>query len=164
MQQEIKYNPCGGCGATEPIQRCLGCFHPFYRTETPMSGKWINLAGKYTEDWQMTHCRYAQDGVTLDTYLFEEKDGGLVKKGGTGRLELHEVEYLVESINEQPVEQKENEAVDIDELWNEFSEMIDDDIDSLSRWAGSTVVDKEQFRTLVAKLWERLNNQKQSNK
>jgi hypothetical protein len=26
---EKKYTPCGGCGATEPIQRCIGCFHPF---------------------------------------------------------------------------------------------------------------------------------------
>jgi hypothetical protein len=109
MQQEVKYNPCGGCGATEPIQRCIGCFHPFYRLETPMSGMWVNLKGRYTEDWQMMHCRYVQDGVILDTYLFEEKDGGLIKKGGTGRLEIHEVEYLVES-NEQP-EQKENDAV-----------------------------------------------------
>lgn len=24
-----QYNPCGGCGATHPSQRCLGCHHPF---------------------------------------------------------------------------------------------------------------------------------------
>jgi|ERR1044072_4483433 hypothetical protein len=24
-----KYTPCGGCGATDPIDRCIGCFHPF---------------------------------------------------------------------------------------------------------------------------------------
>jgi hypothetical protein len=24
-----KYTPCGGCGATYPIERCIGCFHPF---------------------------------------------------------------------------------------------------------------------------------------
>lgn len=69
---------------------------------------------------------------------------------------------LPKRTDEQPVEQKGNEAVNVDELWDEHSEMIDDDIDSLSRWAGSTVVDKEQFRTLVAKLWEQLNNQKQN--
>lgn len=45
-------------------------------------------------------------------------------------------------------------TIDIDELWDEHSELIDDDIDSLSRWAGSTVVDKEQFKTVVAKLWD----------
>lgn len=50
---------------------------------------------------------------------------------------------------------------DIDELWDEHSEMIDDDIDSLSRWAGSTVVDKEQFRTLVAQLYELFKQQKE---
>ncbi len=47
----------------------------------------------------------------------------------------------------------------IDELWDEHSELIDDDIDSLSRWAGSTVIDKAQFRTVVALIWERFNNQ-----
>lgn len=26
---EKKYTPCGGCGATEPMQRCIGCLHPF---------------------------------------------------------------------------------------------------------------------------------------
>ncbi len=55
---------------------------------------------------------------------------------------------------------REKEVAGIDELWDEHSEHIDDDIDSLSRWAGSAVVDKEQFKKLVAKLWERLNNQK----
>jgi hypothetical protein len=42
-------------------------------------------------------------------------------------------------------EQKENWAVDIDELWDEYSEMIDDDIDSLSRWAGSVVMSNAEF-------------------
>lgn len=26
---ENKYIPCGGCGATDPKNRCIGCFHPF---------------------------------------------------------------------------------------------------------------------------------------
>lgn len=32
LQQEIeefKTTPCGGCGETNPRNRCLGCFHPF---------------------------------------------------------------------------------------------------------------------------------------
>lgn len=28
-----KYTPCGGCGATEPDQRCIGCMHPFTEEE-----------------------------------------------------------------------------------------------------------------------------------
>lgn len=55
------------------------------------------------------------------------------------------------------------DELSIDELWDEYSEMIDDDIDSLSRWAGSTVVDKEQFRKAVAKMWEVLNYQQNRN-
>lgn len=52
-------------------------------------------------------------------------------------------------------------AINLDELWDEHSEYIDDDIDSLSRWAGSSVVDKEQFRTMVAQLWELFKQQKE---
>jgi hypothetical protein len=26
---EPTYTPCGGCGATKPSQRCIGCLHPF---------------------------------------------------------------------------------------------------------------------------------------
>lgn len=25
----ITYEPCGGCGATSPMERCFGCFHKF---------------------------------------------------------------------------------------------------------------------------------------
>lgn len=52
-------------------------------------------------------------------------------------------------------------VINIDELWDEHSEYIDDDIDSLSRWAGSTVVDKEQFKKIVAKMWELFKQQKE---
>lgn len=93
---ENKYTPCGGCGATEPIQRCIGCFHPFAPVNRFCHIEWVNLATHFTEDWEIMHCRYASDGYKLDTDLFELKDGGLVKKGGTGRLELKEVEYMVE--------------------------------------------------------------------
>ncbi|HEX6431805.1 MAG TPA: hypothetical protein VF008_29140 [Niastella sp.] len=43
------------------------------------------------------------------------------------------------------------EEIDIDELWDEHSELIDDDIDSLSRWAGSAVISREQFNKVIAK-------------
>lgn len=26
---ESQYLPCGGCGATKPADRCVGCFHSF---------------------------------------------------------------------------------------------------------------------------------------
>lgn len=50
---------------------------------------------------------------------------------------------------------------DINELWDEHSELIDDDIDSLTRWAGSSVVDKEQFKKLVARMWDYFKQQKE---
>jgi hypothetical protein len=28
-QPEPTYTACGGCGATKPSQRCIGCLHPF---------------------------------------------------------------------------------------------------------------------------------------
>lgn len=54
------------------------------------------------EDWPMLHLRYAADHYKLDADLFELRDGGLMKKGGTGRLEYHEVEYLLEDFHLQP--------------------------------------------------------------
>jgi hypothetical protein len=94
--EQSKYTPCGGCGATDPMQRCIGCFHPFVPIKTKCNIEWVNLGSHYTEDWAIMHCRYASDGFKLDTDLFEEKDGGLVKKGGAGRVEFNEVQYLVE--------------------------------------------------------------------
>jgi hypothetical protein len=70
-------------------------FHP-KTPATQASAVWVNLADNFTEDWEMMHCRYALDKYKLDTDLFELKDGGLVKKGGTGRVGLREVEYLIE--------------------------------------------------------------------
>lgn len=32
---EPKYIPCGGCGATWPGQRCIGCMHPFEAATAP---------------------------------------------------------------------------------------------------------------------------------
>lgn len=43
------------------------------------------------------------------------------------------------------------DAVDVDELWDEHAEYIDDNIDELVRWAGSTVVTREQFNKMMAK-------------
>lgn len=105
--EKNKYTPCGGCGAESPLERCIGCFHPFEPIATKLSIEWINLADNYTEDWQIMHCRYASDGRKLDTELFEEKNGGLVKVGGTGRLELNEVEYLIESGSNELVQENE---------------------------------------------------------
>ncbi len=91
-------------------------------------------------------------------YMYNELDA--LVKDTWANIKSHSSDYRRAIIAEYlKGEQKENDAVDIDELWDEHSEHIDDDIDSLSRWAGSTVVDKEQFRELAAKLWERLNQQ-----
>lgn len=115
---EKKYTPCGGCGATDPIQRCLGCAHPFRPIETPMTGRWVNLSENYTEDWAIMHCRFADDKYKLDTDLFEEKGGCLIKKGGTGAVRLSEVEYLIEdeSPAEQPVAELPLKELSPDEL------------------------------------------------
>jgi hypothetical protein len=106
--EQNKYIPCGGCGATNPIDRCIGCFHPF--ESTPLSEPktetvtWWNLSEYFTEDWQIMHCRYAKDKCKLDTDLFELNGRWLVKKGGTGRLKLSEVEYMTETPSNLPKE------------------------------------------------------------
>lgn len=78
---------------------------------------WVNLLDHFTEDWEMKHCRYVADKVKLDTDLFQlkgdhlrDKSGYLQKKSGTGRVELHEVEYLIES-GAEPGQRKRRGAV-----------------------------------------------------
>lgn len=29
VKKEVRYSPCGGCGAEKPIDRCIGCLHDF---------------------------------------------------------------------------------------------------------------------------------------
>lgn len=41
----MKYIPCGGCGAETPLDRCIGCLHPFTEEEK----KEPFTASKYTE-------------------------------------------------------------------------------------------------------------------
>jgi hypothetical protein len=42
--------------------------------------------------------------------------------------------------------------LDADELWDEYSEHVDDDIDSLQNVAGCSVVTRRQFNKLIAKI------------
>lgn len=55
-----------------------------------------------------------------------------------------------EWLDESP--SKESDAVDPDELWDEYSEHIDDDIDSLSIVAGSAVMTRESFKKLMDRI------------
>ncbi|QIG76939.1 hypothetical protein EVC30_110 [Rhizobium phage RHph_Y1_11] len=32
---EHRYQPCGGCGASDPMDRCVGCFHIFIPGDWP---------------------------------------------------------------------------------------------------------------------------------
>jgi hypothetical protein len=77
-------------------------------------------------------------------YMYNEFDE--LHKNTWANIKSHSSEYRQAIIAEYlKREQKENEAVAVDELWDEHSEMIDDDIDSLSRWAGSVVMRKAEF-------------------
>jgi hypothetical protein len=33
MENKKQYIPCGGCGAQTPLERCIGCRHPFTKEE-----------------------------------------------------------------------------------------------------------------------------------
>jgi hypothetical protein len=62
---------------------------------------------------------------------------------------LHEAIETIKNYSQvlkpAPIEQKENEAVDVDELWDEHSILIGDDIDDLSYWSGKEAIKKEDF-------------------
>ena len=73
---------------------------------------------------------------------------------GTYRISFEGLKKAIEEVirtqpNEQPVDQKENEAIDVDELWDEHSALIGDDIDDLSYWSGKEVMKKEDFTKAI---------------
>lgn len=47
--------------------------------------------------------------------------------------------------NESPAEQPVRGVVDPQELWDEYSAMIGEDLDDLNYWSGKEVIDKEDF-------------------
>lgn len=52
MESKV-YTPCGGCGATEPDQRCIGCMHPFTEIkpdELPVTPEW-ELINRIVSQW-----------------------------------------------------------------------------------------------------------------
>lgn len=63
----------------------------------PGGMQWVSCKNGLPDDWEFMHMRYAADHYKLDTHLFEERDGGLCKIGGIGRLEFKEIEYLIET-------------------------------------------------------------------
>lgn len=96
-----------------------------------------------------------------DGMMFFEVRGSTHEPYQIGWKSFQYLEWLDES--GAPAAAREEDAVAIfEELWDEHAEYIDDDIDSLSRWAGSTVVDKEQFKALLAQLWEAIKKQKEN--
>jgi len=61
-------------------------------------------------------------------------------------------EYLSRNVPPTPQQSGnsgEVEGIDIDELWDEHSEYIDDDIDSLSNFAGRTVITGTKFKAMM---------------
>jgi len=64
--------------------------------------------------------------------------------------QLHVLSFPVS--NQPPAPSGMGEAVNGDELWDEYSEYIDDDLDSLQMVAGRSVIKKESFEKMIAKL------------
>lgn len=50
-----QYTPCGGCGAETPIDRCIGCMHPFTKEEEKVYNKLLtperDLILRIVEQW-----------------------------------------------------------------------------------------------------------------
>lgn len=120
-----QYIPCGGCGATDPIDRCIGCFHPFEPGEEYPQAI-------HPEDHEQVEINKAA-GMPDNEASFQ-----------AGYAAGHDAGYK-KMVQEYP-------DISVDELWDEYSEQIDDDIDSLTRWAGSVVIDKENFKKLMLKI------------
>lgn len=61
--------PCGGCGETDPANRCIGCRHPFSATPPALAGSQVQAAGDTrVKEWERA-CREIIDRcVAPDMY------------------------------------------------------------------------------------------------
>lgn len=100
--------------------------------------RWVKASDKRPEGWQLA--RLIDSGKRFPAMFSTHVIAGI--DGKTYRPE--EVEWLDESAAGR-------EEVGPQELWDEHAEYIDDNIDELVRWAGSTVITWEQFNKMMAK-------------
>lgn len=115
----------------------------FEKGRAPTGVGWVKgalpkIAGDY-------YCKCKVDGEDKKLIVEFDKNGQWGEAPGYDYYETFDItEWLDESGTAN--------APNPDELWDEFSEEIPDDIDGLTRWAGSTVMSKEGFRKMMDKL------------
>jgi hypothetical protein len=98
---EKKYTPCGGCGATDPIQRCIGCFHPFESAEE----KKYPIGGYAPGDYWHKSCKTCENEFTGDKRAWQCEDCALADKAKFDALSAEQQEDLArigKFIMEQP--------------------------------------------------------------
>jgi hypothetical protein len=108
-----------------------------YLQENPPQGAgWVNAALQYAKET----IEFADKEFKCPDHLVETWCNML----------LNTLHAIAQAQDESP--SKESETVDPDELWDEFSEHIDTDIDSASTVAGSSVMTKQGFKKMMEKI------------
>lgn len=89
INMENKYTPCGGCGATEPIQRCIGCFHPFEPEEKKYP------IGGYAPGSYQCHCGTCGESFRGDKQAVQCEPCALEAKARFDALPIEEQMQLI---------------------------------------------------------------------
>lgn len=75
------YHHCGGCGATDPIQRCIGCLHPFEYTYAERRAKALALAAAH-DGWGIPPRPEGQPHIWPPRYIPHKLAVRLFGRGG----------------------------------------------------------------------------------
>jgi len=122
---------------TKHIALMSDCISEYIAQQAPTGAAWVKATTRLPEKSGYYHVKRK---VVKSTE--QEKDVQYYHTD-SGRFSWDNV---IEWLDESPAP-----APSPDELWDEFSEYIDDDIDSLTKWAGSTVIDKDGWK----KMWKK---------
>lgn len=103
------------------------------------------------ELFHLAHWRRVVDKVPLMPIGLNNSGAFIAQFGKV--YDLIDVEFLDESASPSDIREDAIKPVsDYQELWDEFAEYVDDDIDSLSTFAGRTVLTDTNFKKLISRL------------
>lgn len=137
------------CSASSAVYKFRLWLESLQHTQHPGSAVWVKATTRLPASWHLKCVRFIhtkQPLIDPETWLNENPKA------------IDVVEWLDES--KSPSKEGNKEAVNVDELWDEHSELIGDGIDDLTYWAGRIIMKKEDF----VKAIEQYNQQKEGMK